>query len=161
MKFRDKMKDVELHPYMLAIYKDNEHHHLLRHAIKSWEIRKRGMQDPRSHPNYLFSHPITFSAYPPFELIEQHEITPHSIIGSKIIRCPRVLKWAVSMVLNEPDGDLVWPLTSSSFWNYLAPHVEWDDELIFKMIQADLYPFLVQYGIKLTDEQHATAIICA
>lgn len=158
MKFADKMKDVEMHPYMLAIYKDNKYHHLLLHAIESWKIRKRGLHDPKSKPVYFLQHPIIYVQFPPIELIDQYEVPARTIVSSKHIQCPVILKQALLEVLQS--GDYI-HLTSAGFWLYTAVNVTWDDELIFEFARADLSYHLLKNNIQLTEEQRSVLTICA
>lgn len=176
MKFRDKMKDVELSPYMLAIYRDNEHHHLLKHALECWEHRTRNPQPtnpawvnnrPVSPPTHLVTNPIHFCSYPPLELIKQYDISPHTVLSSKLIKCPKVAKWAFDQHLdNWVDNPemIVMSLTLQFSENFrrIVSIIEYDDELIYKLIMMGVATYMPpEFQEKLNEEQRNAAIICA
>lgn len=158
MKFADKLKDVEKNPFMLAVYKDNKYHHLLHHALIHWNLRRMTITDTRMSPRYETTNPILFSQYPPIDLVDQYNLSPHAIIGSKHIKCPIILKRAMMYML---VNDEYWELHMDSFWLHSSCHVAWDDELIFECARAGLAPFFFQYNIPLTEEQRSVLLICA
>lgn len=161
MKMKDKMRDVETSPYMLAIYKDNEYHHLLRHALKHWEARRHksfvGMG-----VSILGTNPIYNCPYPPMELLDKYSINPMTMVSSRVLKCPKIARWALEMVL-QSDEVSVWAAVRNnlSFSKFLTL-IEFDDYLLslFAMAGvADALPSSVKE--RLTPEQQSLIAICA
>ena len=163
MKFRDKMKDVELSPYMLAIYRDNEHRHLLKHALECWEYRTRGGKNALGTLN---TNPIFYSSYPTLELIAQYNISARSMLDSRVLKCPIVAKWALINVLSEyqdlPEMFLQLMQAPSQYAPRVVNLIDFDDDLIYKVIMSGLGPYMPEkFQNSLDAEQRTTMVICA
>lgn len=162
MKMIDKMRDVERTPYLLAIYKDNKHHHLLRHALKHWEARKStihlmvGMDK-----NILGTNPIYYCPYPPLDLLRKYIVNPMTIFSSRIIRCPTVIRWAIESVLCA-DEVTIWSAFNGIYIHQFLAKVEYDDELLALFAMAGVSSKLpISVKEKLTPEQRSLIAICA
>lgn len=165
MKFADKMKDVELNPYMLAIYKDNEHHHLLKHALECWEFRTRNGTKTALRP--FDTNPILFCRYPPLELIEAYNLAHENFIQSRLLECPKVAKWALRQMMAKwaaADMEIFklnFSMAASNPYRVLSL-IEYDEELIYEVIMAGFGPVMPdKFQQSLNTEQRMTMTICA
>lgn len=170
MKFADKMKDVELNPYMLAIYKDNKHYHLLQHALEAWEYRSRSGQYTStglSSYNIQITNPIVYAAYPSLELIKQYGIRPNQMITSRVLKCPIVAKWAFEEMLavwseNPEVYNFAFDKNLGEQANRVVSLIQFDEELTYKVICAGMAPYMPEaFQRNLTEEQLLSSIICA
>lgn len=157
-----KMQEVEKTPYMLAIYKDNEHYHLLKHALKHYEARK-----PTIHlmvgmdKSILGTNPIYYCPYPPLDLLRKYIINPMTIFSSRVIKCPKIIRWAVEEVLNA-DEITIWSAFNGIYAPQFLSKIEYDDELLALFAMAGVSSKLpISVKEKLTPEQRSLIAICA
>lgn len=163
MKFRDKMKDVELSPYMLTIYRDNEHRHLLKHALECWEYRTRG---GRNALGTLNTNPLLYCQFPPLDLIYKYNLSPSHFISSRILMCPIVARWAFESTLDKFEGVpemLEQSLAQATqYTRRVVELIEYDNELIYKIIMGGFGHAMPEFFHNLLDdEQKMTMTICA
>lgn len=163
MKFSEKMKDVELNPYMLTIYKDNEHHHLLRHAIECWKLRPR----PTGPINniLLARNPILYHPKPPLDLVQKYYPGENSyvLLISRILNCPIVARYAfwenfdrLCEIARQFDchGD--------SNLDRTINLISFSQDEVYQIVSAGLLPIMPwEFHLSLTSEQRSVAAICA
>ncbi|MCK9530941.1 MAG: hypothetical protein M0R77_10355 [Gammaproteobacteria bacterium] len=161
---REKLKDVELHPYMLAIYKDNEHRHLLKHALECWEHRT--VNGTRSALRPLDTNPILYCRFPPLDLIHEYNLSSSHFLGSRILQCPVVARWALEQFLTNwsHDPDMVAYKIQSEmlYFERVSTLIKYDDELIYKIIMAGIGPVMPSsFHQTLSEDQKMAMTICA
>ena len=159
--FATKLKDVELIPFMLSIYKDDEKLTLLHHALEFWEYRVRwphGQVDPKPFPHYSTSNPLSYVPYPPMELIEKYQISDREMASSRHLRCPIIIK-KVLMGLVTLDAEF--PFEPQRYWFYIKNRIVWDEDLIFAFAANNCGYLLREMNVPLTDEQKSVLAICA
>lgn len=161
---RQKLLDIEKSPYMLAIYKDNEHHHLLKHALKQWKINTNNGRKPALRP--FDTNPILYCRFPPIELIEEYALGTTDFLGSRLLECPKVARWALERALEIHENDREFlRLKLEAQHPYLTRVlmlIEYDEDLIYKIIYAgiaDIMPAAFQF--KLTSDQKLAMTFCA
>lgn len=163
VSMRQKLKDVETTSYMLAIYKDNEHGHLIRHAIKYWLARKPEYNQ-RNYAGPQYNNPLVYCPYPPMDLVEHYfnNSSAMSLLNSRLLRCPIVARWAFEKEfetlaqLIQAQDDLGW------YVSQVIDLIEFDEELIYRIVTSPIGPKMPSKFIEmLNDEQRATLAICA
>lgn len=156
---RQKLKDVELSPYMLAIYKDNEYQHLIKHALACWENRtKNGRTAP---PGPLGNNPLSYCQFPPLDLIKEYRMSAESLISSRTLQCPDVARWALESLLdNEPEW--IGVMLGQLYVTRVLMLINYDEELIYKIIYAGIANIMpAAFQFKLSEEQKLAATFCA
>lgn len=163
---RQKLKDVETAPYMLAIYKDNDYNHLLKHALECWKHRRCKTQTNAGIGGVLITNPILYCRFPPIELIEEYALGTTDFLGSRLLECPKVARWALERALEIHENDREFlRLKLEAQHPYLTRVlmlIEYDEDLIYKIIYAgiaDLMPAAFQF--KLTSDQKLAMTFCA
>lgn len=161
---RQKLKDVELSPYMLAIYKDNEHNHLLKHALECWKLRtQNGRPAP---PGPLATNPILYCRHPSIEMLEEYRIgTPH-MLGSRILECPKVARWALERVIDIHLNDLIFLREKikdqSPYYPRVLSLIQYDEDLIYKVIYAGIGDIMPDaFHNQLTSDQKLAITFCS
>lgn len=164
---RQKLKDVELAPYMLAIYKDNEHRHLLKHALECWEHRKRMTPVTTGVSGILTTNPIHYCSFPPLEMIEKYDINPITFLSSRTLQCPKVARWAFETVLDGWVGadaehmKLVLGQAQPYLFRILSL-IAYDEDLTYKIIYSGLASYMpAKFQFGLTEDQKLAATFCA
>lgn len=95
--FAEKLKDVELNPFMLAIYKDDENGTLLRHSLECYDIRKGSLKD---YDKFGYRNPMFYVQYPPIDKFKEFVIGHWSILYAdmKHLKCVECLGFAIEQI---------------------------------------------------------------
>lgn len=164
VSMRQKLKDVEVAPYMLAIYKDNEYNHLLKHALEFWKYNTKNGTKSALRPFDV--NPIMYSCFPPLELIEEYNLGSADFLGSRLLKCPKVARWALERAMEVHSQDLEFLKikldAQQPYMTRVLMLIDYDTDLIYKIIYAgiaDRMPAAFQF--KLTDDQKLAVTFCS
>ncbi len=161
---RQKLKDIELSPYMLAIYKDNEYHHLLNHALELWKIHTNNGRKPALRP--FDTNPILYCRFPPLELIQEYDLGSTDFLGSRLLECPKVARWALERAIDIHENDREFlKIKLEAQHPYLTRVlmlIDYDEDLIYKIIYAGIAGLMpAAFQFKMTSDQKLAMTFCA
>ncbi len=165
--FASKMREVESSPYMLAIFKDNQHRHLFYHAMECWKMR-HGQAAASNVNNWrvLDTNPILYCTHPPLEAVQQYFSgkVSYQLLSSRILKCPIVARYAFEENLESMAEMHKMEMLQfeNSYILRVIDLIEFDEELTYKVIVAGLTKAMPEpFQRDMTPEQKATAAICA
>ncbi len=95
--FIDKLKDVELNSFMLAIYKDDENGTLLNHSLECYNRHRASIQN---YDKFGYRNPMCYVQYPPIDQFKKFIANNNSILYAdlKHLKCVDCLAFVIEEI---------------------------------------------------------------
>lgn len=98
--FAEKLKDVELNPFMLSIYKDDENGTLLNHSFECY-IRRRNSD--KDYDKFGYRNPMFYVQYPPIDMFKEFVRKNNSTLYTdlKHLKCIECISFVIDEIFKE------------------------------------------------------------